>query len=87
MTNNIQGYKPEGNGKIIWSDEREELTTKNTLLSRALVEIWWRNQKLSRQVKVKKIQHHPTSFMTDTKGTSLGRKHKEKTYRKLTQNN
>ena len=35
----------------------------------------WRNQKLSRQVKVKKIQHHPTSFMTDTKGTSLGRKH------------
>ena len=27
-----------------------------------LIQIWWRNQKLSRQAKVKRIQHHPTSF-------------------------
>ena len=37
--------------------------------------IWWRNQKFSRQVKVKRVQHHQTSFTTNTKGTSLGRKH------------
>jgi len=30
-----------------------------------------RNQKLSRQVKVKRIQHHQTSFTTKAKGTPL----------------
>ena len=39
---------------------------------------------LHRQVKVKKIQHHQTSFTTNAKGTSLGRKHKR---RKRTYNN
>ena len=39
-----------------------------------------RNQKLSRQAKVKRIQHHQTSFTTNAKGTSLGSKHKEKSY-------
>ena len=32
----------------------------------------------SRQAKVKRIQHHQTSFITNAKGTSLGRKHKER---------
>ena len=32
--------------------------------------------------KQKLIQHHQTSFTTNAKGTSLGRKQKEKTYRK-----
>ena len=36
------------------------------------------NQKLSRQAKVKRIQHHQTSFTTNAKGTSLGRKHKRR---------
>ena len=56
--------------------EREEPTTKNTLPSKTLLQIWWRNQKLSRQAKIKRIQHHQTSFTTNAKGTSLGRKHK-----------
>ena len=30
---------------------------------------------LSRQAKVKRIQHHQTSFTRNAKGTSLGRKH------------
>ena len=34
----------------------------------------WRNQKFSRQAKVKRIQHHQTSLRTNAKGTSLGRK-------------
>ena len=34
--------------------------------------------KLSRQAKVKKIQHHQTRFTTNAKGTSLGRKHKRR---------
>ena len=36
------------------------------------------------QARVRKIQHHETSFMRNAKGTSLGRKHKRK--KKLTQN-
>ena len=32
--------------------------------------------KLSIQVKVKRIQHHQTSFTTNAEGTCLGRKHK-----------
>ena len=75
-------YKPEENGMIYLTDEREEPTTKNTLPSKTLIQIWWRNQKFSRQAKVKIIQHHQTSFTTNSKGT-LGRKQdKEKTYRK-----
>ena len=38
----------------------------------------WKNQKLSRQAKVKRIQHHQTSFTTNAKGISLGRKHKRR---------
>ena len=41
-----------------------------------LVQIRWRNQKLYRRAKAKIIQHHKTSFTTNTKGTSLGRKEK-----------
>ena len=67
---------------IYLSDEREEPTTKNTLASKTLIQIWWRIQKFSRQAKVKRIQHHQTSFTTNSEGT-LGRKQdKEKTYRK-----
>ena len=43
-----------------------------------LLQIWWRNQKLFRQAKVKRIQHHQTSFTINTAGTSLGRKHKRR---------
>ena len=62
---------------FIKCDEREEPTIKNTLPSKTLFQIWWRNQKPSRWAKVKRIQHHQTSF-TIAKGTSLGRKHKRR---------
>ena len=66
----------KGMAWYILSDEREETSTKNNLSSNnSLIQIWWRNQNLSRQVKVKKIQHHQISFMPNAKGTSLGRKH------------
>ena len=90
MANNVQGNSHQavswflnrnftsqkGMAWYIQSDEREETTTKATLPSMTLLQIWWRNQKLSRQAKVKRIQHHQTSFTTNAKGTSLGRKHK-----------
>ena len=59
-------------------------TTKNTLPSKTLVQIWWRNQKLSRQAKFNRIPHHETIVTTNVKGTSLGRKHKRR--RRPTQN-
>ena len=43
-----------------------------------LHQIQTRNQKLSRQVKVKRIQHHQTSFTTNVKGLSIDKKHKRK---------
>ena len=59
----------------------EEPTTKNTLPSKTLIQIRWRSQKFTRQAKVRGIQHNQTSFTTNAKRTSLGRKqYKEKTY-------
>ena len=60
----------------------EVMTGKNLqprkLPSKAFVQIWWRNKKLSRQAKVKRIQHHQTTFITNAEGTSPGRKHKRR---------
>ena len=92
MTNNIQGNShhsiswffnrhstsQKGMAWYISSDEREEQTTKNTLPSKTLLQIWRRNQKPSTQAKVKIIWHHQTSLTTNAKGTSLGRKHKRR---------
>ena len=64
--------------QYILSDEREELTTKITLASSDLIQIRQRNQKLYRQAKAKRIQHHQTSSTTNTKGTSLSGKHKRR---------
>ena len=95
MTNNIQGNSQQANSwflnrnstsqkwmaRCMQSDEREEPTAKNTLPRKPLLQIWWTYQKLSRQLKFKKIQHHQTTFTMNTKETSPGRKpEKEKTY-------
>ena len=53
-------------------------TTKNIISSNALIQIWQRNQKLYRQAKVNRIQHHQTSFITNAKGTFLDWKQKKR---------
>ena len=53
---------------------KEKNLQSGILYPATLVQIWQRNQKLSRQAKVKRIQHHQTSFTTNDNGTSLGRK-------------
>ena len=92
MTNNIHGNphqvvswffsrNPTSQKGMAWyiqSDEMEEPTTKNITLRKTFIQIWWRNQKLSRQAKVKRIQHHQTNFTTNAKGTFLDRKHKRR---------
>ena len=55
---------------------KKKPTTKNTLPSKVLIQIRWRNQKFFREAKAQRIQHHQTSFTTNAKGTSLGRKEK-----------
>ena len=50
--------------------------TKNTLPSKSL--LLMEKSKASSQAKVKRIQHYQTSFTTNAKGTSLGRKHKRR---------
>ena len=56
--------------------------TKNTLPSKSL--LLMEKSKASSQAKVKRIQHYQTSFTTNAKGTSLGRKHKRR--KRATQN-
>ena len=46
-----------------------------TLPSKALIQIWQRNQVLQK-AKVKKTQHYKTSLATNAKRISLGRKHR-----------
>ena len=61
----------------ILSDEREKATTQITVPSKDLIQIRRRNQKLYRQAKDERIQHHQTSSPTNSKGYSLDRKHKK----------
>ena len=51
-------------------------TTNVTVLSKNLIQIGRRKQKLHRQTKGRRIQHHQTVYITNDKGTSLSRKHK-----------
>ena len=59
------------------NDEREKPTTQITIPSKDLIQIRRRNQKLYRQAKAERIQHHQTSSPTNAKGYSLDKKHKK----------
>ena len=61
-------YQTEGSGTIY---EEEEPRIKNTLPSKALIQILLRDQKLHRQAKAERIQHLQTSSISATEGTSL----------------
>ena len=67
--------------------KRKKATTKITLPSKDLIQIQWRNENLYRQAKVKRIQHHKTSFTTNVKVTALGKKLKEEENKKKYKNN
>ena len=54
---------------------------KNTLYHKALIQRWQRNQKLYREAKDQRIQHHQTNFRTNAKGTSIGKEKKKKEVR------
>ena len=58
--------------------ERGKSTTKITLPGKGFIQNSWRNQKLFRQAKVKRIQHHQTSFTANVKGTYTVRRHKRR---------
>ena len=51
-------------------------TTKITVPSEDLIQNWWRNKKLFRQAKVKRIQYQQTSFKANVKGTYTVKKYK-----------
>ena len=56
----------------------ENSTTKITVPGKDLIQNWWRNKKLFRQAKVKRIQYHQTSFTTDIKGMYIVKKYKRR---------
>ena len=64
-----------------WHDTFKVMKGKNLhprLPSKDLIQIRQTNQKLYRQAKAKRIQHHQTSSTTNAKGTSLSGKHKRR---------
>ena len=46
-----------------------------TVPGKDLIQNLWRNQKLFRQAKIKRIQYHKTSFTTNIKGTYIVKKY------------
>ena len=56
----------------------EKSTTKITVPGKDLIQNGWRNKKLFRQAKVKRIQYHQTSFTTNVKGISIVKKYKRR---------
>ena len=54
FSRNSAGQK--GMAGYILSTEREKSTTKITVPGKDLIQNWWRNKKISRQAKVKRIQ-------------------------------
>ena len=53
----------------------ENYATKITVPRKDLIQNWWRNKKLFRQAKVKRIQYHQTSFTTNVKQTYIVKKY------------
>ena len=51
---------------------------KITEPSQDLIQYLWRNQKLFRQAKVKRIQYHQTSFTKNVKVTYIVKKYKRR---------
>ena len=49
---------------------------------RLFIQIWWRNQKLYIEAKVKRVQHHQNSFTTLRNFSRQQTQEKEKTYKK-----
>ena len=47
-----------------------------TVPGKDLIQNLWRNQKLFRQAKIKRIQYHQTSFTTNVKGAYEVKKYK-----------
>ena len=86
FSRNSAGQK--GMAGKIQSTEREKSTIKITVPGKDLIQSWWRNKKLFRQAKVKKIQYHQISFTTNIKGTYIVKKYKRrKKIYKTTPNN
>ena len=63
--------------EILKAMEGKNLQPRSLYLARISFKNRWRNKKLFRQAKVKRIQHK-TSLATNTKGTSIASKHKRK---------
>ena len=65
LSRNLAGQK--GMAGYIQSTAREKSPTKITVPGKNFIQNWWRDQKLFRQAKVKRIQYHQTSFTTNVK--------------------
>ena len=59
FSRNFAGQK--GVAWYIQSDERKKSVTKNTLLSKAIIQIWRRDKEFYRQAEAKGVQHQLAS--------------------------
>ena len=76
-TETLQARREWQDEKVMKGEKKKKSTTKITLPSKDLIQFQRRNQKLYRQAKAERIQHHKTSSSTNAKGSSLDRKHRK----------
>ena len=74
FSRNCAGQK----GMIYLKYWKGKSTIKITICRKDLTQKWWRNKKLFRQAKVKRIQYHQTSFTTNVKRTYIVKKYKRR---------
>ena len=70
--------RPEGNGRVYLKHWKGKIYNQDYCTSKDLIQNWWRNQKLFRQAKGKRIQNHQTSFTTNIKRTDIVKKYKRR---------
>jgi len=64
---------------ILKVQKGENLPLRYTPHGKDLIQNWWRNQKLYKQAKIKRIQYYQTSFTKNFKRTYIVRKYKRRT--------
>ena len=85
FSSNSAGQK--GVTGYILSEEREKTSKQEYPIPQgSLIQSWQRNQKLYREAKDQRIQHHQTNFRTNAKGTSIGKKEKKRGHNQKQEN-
>ena len=74
--------RPKGNGRLYLKYWKGKIYNQDYCTWQGSHSKLWRNKKLFRQAKVKRIQYHQTSFTTNVKGNYRVKEYKRRKWRK-----